>query len=478
MDWGSTSNSGEPLTRRLSRFIVGLDLADVPEDVQHKAKLHLLDCLGCGIAGASSELCERIRRFLSVEHGPGPIGVLGSEISLGPGAAAFANAAAINALDFDDGFEVQGRGMGHPGATLVAAAMSAALGKPDMDGRSLLTALIAGYEVNNRLIWSMQPSIERFQVVYGVSQHQSIGAAAVYGRLLGLDVDSMENALGLAATLSPVPSLRKYNWDRRPLISLKDFVAPAAEAGVRAVLLDRAALIGSKSVLDGASGYWRMAGSDRFEPDLLVGGLGQTWTLGSNSLKPYPACRWMHCCLEAFEQVRDRERLWPSDMVGVVLRTSSGLAADFMDPRPRNMVDAQFSFPFAIAALGYCIPASTWHRSEVLNDPKLLELADRVTAEVDATADTLMSEMRRPAGSVVVCCRHSSHESEFIEYPLGGLQRPLSCAHVQAKFFGNVTPVLGEKGALELAARVLEIDTTGQIGRVFALTHTPSFAGG
>jgi 2-methylcitrate dehydratase PrpD len=108
----------------------------------------------------------------------------------------------------------------------------------------------------------------------------------------------------------------------------------------------------------------------------------------------------------------------------------------------------------------------------VLNDPKLLELADRVTAEVDATADTLMIEMRRPAGGVVVHCRNSCHASEFIEYPLGGLERPLSCADVHAKFLANVRHVLGEKGAQEFAARVLGLDVGMQVTPIFTLTQT------
>src|SRR5262249_41777805 len=150
--------------------------------------------------------------------------VLGSWHSFGPAAAAFGNAAAMNALDFDDGFEIDGRGMGHPGATIVAAAISAPYAG-DVDGATFLAAVIAAYEIHNRLIHAMQPSIERFREVYGVCQHQAIGAAIAFGKQAGLGAEALENAIGLAATLTSVPSLHKYNWNRRPIISLKDFNA-------------------------------------------------------------------------------------------------------------------------------------------------------------------------------------------------------------------------------------------------------------
>ena len=75
----------------------------------------------------------------------------------------------------------------------------------------LITALTVGFEVNNRLIHAIQPSAERFNEVYGVAQHQSIGAALVAGLLLGMDEQQLHNAVGLAAVLTPLPSLHQYN---------------------------------------------------------------------------------------------------------------------------------------------------------------------------------------------------------------------------------------------------------------------------
>lgn len=457
------------LTRRIADFAAGLSLAHVPEPVRAKARLHVLDTLGCGIAGADSTLARQALEFLALEHRAGDCLVAGTTQRYPPAAAAFANAMAMNALDFDDGFEVEGKGMGHPGCSILAAALSAC-GGARIDGAAFLAAIIAGYEANNRLIHAMQPSHERFRQVYGVGQHQSVGAAIAFGRLAGLDAEAMENTIGLAATLAHVPSLHKYNWDRRPLVSFKDFCAPAAEAGVRAVQMHRCGLIGAKAVLDGETGLWRMLGSDRFDAALLVDGLGERWTLPGNSIKPYPTCRWMHAALEAFERVMLAHGLEADAIARVVIRGSAGMVRDFMDRAPATMVDAQFSLPFALAALALRrAPAAAWYREAALRDPAMLRFAARVEAELDPEVDALMSgPERRPAGRVLVMARGGNYDSGLIAGPRGGSSRPLPEADLHDKFLANASSVLGEGRAASLGRRIMmleaEQDMAGLLG--------------
>ncbi|MCS6067507.1 MmgE/PrpD family protein [Klebsiella variicola subsp. variicola] len=204
-------------------------------------------------------------------------------------AAAFANAAMINGLDHDDGVEIDGKGLGHPGPHWFAAAMVALDLNPEPVAQDvLITTLAAGFEVNNRLIHAIQPSAERFSQVYGVAQHQSIGAAVVAGRLLGLNPEAITSRGGPGRRVNTAPSLHQYNWRQRPLLSLKDAVAPAAQAAVQAVIVAQRGLSGSLDVLDGEQGFWRMIGSDQFAPDRLTDELGSHWYAGYGSFKRYP----------------------------------------------------------------------------------------------------------------------------------------------------------------------------------------------
>jgi 2-methylcitrate dehydratase PrpD len=471
--------TGLTLTRQVAEFAAALRLDAIPASVRHKAKLHILDSIGCGIAGASSSLAQQVFEYLAIEHREGPCPVLGTALGFGPATAGFANSAAMNALDFDDGFEIAGRGMGHPGATIVAAAVSAAF-TARVSGAALLEAVIAAYEINNRLIRAMQPSFARFREVYGVCQHQSVGAAIAYGRLAGLDAAGLENAIGHAATLANVPSLRKYNWDSRPLISLKDFNAPATEAGIRAVQLHAAGLVGARDVLGGESGFWRMLGSDQFDANGMIAGLGSErapdWALPHNAFKSFPVCRWMHTALEAFAEVVAAHGLAANEIEQVTVHTSGGMAGDFMVYAPATMVDAQFSLPFAIAAQALGIPpGAAWYRAETLRRDDVLSFARRVVATVDRQIDALMTgPLRRPAARVTLQARGAAHASRLIELPSGSAESPIDDASVQAKFIANAAPVIGPALAEECLARLMQIESEPDAGYVAGLGIPPA----
>jgi 2-methylcitrate dehydratase PrpD len=421
------------LTRTLAQFAADLQLEHVPEALREQIKLHLIDALACGLASTRSELAAVFQQHCTEEYAAGPCALLGSTKRLAPAGAALYNGMAINALDHDDGLEVDGRGMGHPGASLVAAALSG-IWQRKTSGRELLEALIAAYEINARVILAVQPSIERFRQVYGVCQHQALGAAIAFGKLMQLDSAALENAMGLAGTLTPLPSLRKYNWETRPLVSFKDFTAPAAEAGVRAVRLQQHNWVGAQAVLDGDQGLWRMLGSDRFDAPVLTADLGRHWLAANSSLKHYPACRWIHTALESFEQLQQEHAFDAAAISEIRVLTGTTQARDFMDERPVNEVDAQFSLPHTLACLALGIAKHDWHTASTLADEGVRAVADRVVAEVDPELNTLMADTRRPAGQVQVRVGEQTLIGLRLDYPLGCRERPLSREQVANKF--------------------------------------------
>ncbi|NPE72940.1 MmgE/PrpD family protein, partial [Dickeya dadantii] len=117
-------NHAAPITLTLARFACQLTPEAIPAVWRRKILLHLLDTLGCGVAGLESEVFLQAQRMARQQYAAGASPVLGSQNGLSALGAAFVNSAAMNALDYDDGFERDGRGMGHPGATLVAAALA------------------------------------------------------------------------------------------------------------------------------------------------------------------------------------------------------------------------------------------------------------------------------------------------------------------------------------------------------------------
>lgn len=443
-------------TRQLMRFATTLQAQSIPEAVRHKISLHLLDALGCGWAASQHHSSESAIRAARLFGGQGECSVFG-QTGFSPLAAAFGNATVINGLDHDDGVEINGKGLGHPGATLIAAAMVALdLSPTPISHETLITALTVGYEVNNRLIHAIQPSAARFNQVYGVAQHQSIGAALVAGLLLGLDEHLLHNAVGLAATLTPLPSLHQYNWQQRPLLSLKDAVAPAAQAAVQAVIMVQHGLSGSLDVLDGEQGFWRMIGSDQFAKDILTDALGSHWYANYGSFKRYPACRWLACALESMDALIQQTGWLAEDIRSVEVYTFPRIVDDMMDYRPQTVTDAQFSLPWTMAAVAAGLsPGADWYTEHNMQNPALLCLADKVTAFVDADFSARMTGPARQPGARVVLTHVNGNRSVEERFkPLGSLERPLSESDVLAKARLNLT---GQNiNAEALLARVMQ----------------------
>lgn len=430
------------LTRQLVRFATQLQINDLPAHIQHKVQLHLLDAIACGWAGSRTALAHSTHAIATALGGAGNCMVFGSRNQTTAMIAAFANASIINALDHDDGVEINGKGLGHPGATLIAAAMAAIdqQSRP-VSTQELVCALAAGFEINNRLIHALQPSAERFAQVYGIAQHQAIGAAIVYGKLCRFDENTLHHAIGLAATLTCVPSLHKYNWQDRPLATLKDGVATAAQAGVQAAIMAQAGMIGSRDVLDGPQGYWRMVGSDRFAPDIVLQDLGTHWYIQYGSFKRYPACRWLACALECMEAIVQSSGIAPDDIAHIQVETFAKLANDLADFSPVNPTDAQFSLPYTLAAVALQLPpGEAWFTDTQMASPKLRALAAKVQIAIDPELDARMSGVERQPGARVIVVRHDGvgfEETRTI--PLGGASRPMTDDAVIDKARSNLT---------------------------------------
>ncbi|MCS0497776.1 MmgE/PrpD family protein [Ancylobacter sp. MQZ15Z-1] len=463
---GASADPGDDdVTATVAAFAAELRYEDVAAPVLHRIKLHLLDAIGCAVAGSDLDISRSARAVASRMGSGGASRVFGTQERFTPIAAAFANSVIANALDYDDGFEVNGKGMGHPSASLVPAAL-AALGRRPVCGRAFLVALAAAYEINNRLILAMQPSAARFRQVYGIGQHQAIGAALVFARLSGCDVAGIRNAIGLAGALTPLPSLHKYNWQSRPIISLKDGVAPAAQAGVQAAIMSEEGFVGSADLLDGPQGYWRMIGSDRFDASLVVDGLGTLWLAGKGSFKTYPACRWLAPALEAFENAYVKARLTPAAIAQVRVATFGIIADKLMERRPLNPIDAQFSLPHLIGAIATGRPSGpSWFSAGAFADEALREVADKVEVCVDPAMDRLMNgRMRRPSAAVEVVTTDGRRFASEVVAPLGGERRPVDDGVVLDKAARN----LGGRGdAAGLIAAILAIENCDDVAGLF-----------
>src|SRR5438034_5489537 len=184
-----------PYTRGVAEFVSGLRYEAIPREVRERAKLLVLDSLGCALYGARLEWCRILQRTLEKLDSSTACGVWGTAQRLSATHAALANGTQIQGFELDD---VHREGVLHVGAVVLPALVAVAELR-GMSGREFLAAAVAGYEVGPRVGLCMG------QEHIGQGWHSgatlgvfSAGAGAARG--LKLDADKTVHALGIAGT--------------------------------------------------------------------------------------------------------------------------------------------------------------------------------------------------------------------------------------------------------------------------------------
>src|SRR5687768_3525491 len=136
-------------TKTLAAWIANLKYEDIPDDVLQRMRLFLLDNLGCQVAGAtlpwSKAFYDAITGTRSGTHST--VAYYGDKLS--PDDAAFLNSAFNHANEMDD---THIKSPTHPGGIAVPAALAMAE-YAHGNGRQLLVALTAAYELQIRIAW-------------------------------------------------------------------------------------------------------------------------------------------------------------------------------------------------------------------------------------------------------------------------------------------------------------------------------------
>ena len=131
-----------------------VDLIDRPIDqaTLQRASLHVLDWVGCAVAGAATPVGRTVHDGASI-FGPGDCTVLRQSTGSAPFGAAFVNGLFGNPLEMDDFHRTSTL---HPGPVVIPAALAAAehTGAP---APAFLVAIVKGYEAVIRIGRSVGP---------------------------------------------------------------------------------------------------------------------------------------------------------------------------------------------------------------------------------------------------------------------------------------------------------------------------------
>ena len=183
----------------VAAFTTGTPFAALPRAIVAKARRHILDTLACGLAGACSAEGRAVRFALAASEPAGPAPVWGTPLALSPRAAALANGTACHAFELDDT-----GGCDHSGAVVVPAALAAlSLAERPVDGRTLILAVVLGYEVARRALEACGGYAPHNEAGWhSTATCGTFGAAAAAAGILALTETETRDALGHAASFS------------------------------------------------------------------------------------------------------------------------------------------------------------------------------------------------------------------------------------------------------------------------------------
>lgn len=398
------------MIEELATFVARHPAGNIPHQARERASLLLADLMAATTAGLHSPLATAARAAATDLYGSGQATVWFTDLRLSPAGAAMANAAAASALDIDDGH----RGAaGHPGAGVISAALAVGQAHGSSDGQ-IVDAIIFGYDVALRVASSRPTSsIE----TYGSGRWVGYGAAAAAGRLLGLDSGRLAHALAIAGAESPIifpTGSSAYQGS-----TVKEAIPPAVIAGLTGAYRARAGATGPLDLLDKPS---------HFDPQILTGGLGQSWWLEQCYLKPYACCRYMHAAIDAIAQLRRPDKTIRSLRIETF---PQGLRLSNLR-NPKTLEAGQYSYYFSCALAALHGPSALQPVDPAsLTDPDVIDLAGRI--ELVAHADFAGSF---PAGTPcrVVIDQGSGPETATVLHPLGDVANPMSRDQVTEKF--------------------------------------------
>ncbi|WP_327098172.1 MmgE/PrpD family protein [Nocardia vinacea] len=423
--------NAESLTERLASNWAKIRFGDIPGEVVDGVKKNILDTLAVAMAGAHTQEARQVRTALTGGRGVSGSLLWGTPFRVSPAHAALANGTAAHARDFDDG-----GGPGHAGSTVLPAALAVTEANGG-DGRTLIAATIAGYDVGYRAL----QALGGFAVHTGRGWHSSgtmgsLAAAAAAAKSLGLDAERFADALGIAGSFTG----GVWAFIDDGAMTKRIHPGKAGETGVDAALLAEAGITGPRRVFEAEwGGLYATYNNGQGFPEQALVGLGADFNVATAYIKPYACCRGSHSTIDTILSIMRERDVKPTDIARIAIRASE-TAVNMLSVDPIETVfDAQFSLPYAVS-VALCDGSVGLDRFDPprTDDPLVAETFAKISMHVDTDIeleDGPQLDVEFSSGETLTL--HAGNPTTA----KGSAQNPLSHDEVVAKAHALLAPL-------------------------------------
>jgi 2-methylcitrate dehydratase PrpD len=447
-----------PLSSELAAWAARVRFEDLPADVVEATKLRVMDVIGLSLAGAETPFGKSTRDAAVAMSPPGPCRILGFGDPVGVTAAAFANGALSQALEYDD---THNESIVHMSSPAVAAALALSeftAVNERVTGRDLITAVALGNEISCR-VGSVSSGELHKRGFHPTGLFATFGAAYLAAKLLGLDAEAMARAAGIAGSFAS--GLLECWVDG----TQTKFLHPgwSAQSGITAAILARSGVTGPAQVFEGRWGLFASHVQDaNAHRDFarIDANLGSHWESRNSSFKPFPSAHVIHPYISAAIRLKKKHNLQTDDIASVDCPVTGFIVSIVCEPISEKYAPASDSH--GRVSLQYSV-AEALHAGELgkhaysdqsRRNPEILGLARKIRYHVDPN----YPGPGRFKGAVKVTMKSGTQFEEVEEYNRGSAENPMTYAELHAKFDENASGFLSPTKRAHLAEQIQRLE--------------------
>ena len=446
-------------TQELSEYAVNLKYEDIPPQVIERAKMIMLQTIGVTLAAKDTPISEKVRKMALEANGGenGPVTLWGTGEKLASVNAALALGTLSDALDWEDCSWT-----GHPSAGIIPCAWLAAEEK-HKSGKEMLAAIVAAYEVYQRIAMAVQPTDEIWKTKgWGLTSWQIFGCILPVAKLYGFDARKINQAIGVGCECSTLPTAYHattmsdfYHYEHGYRARDGFLISKSVEKGIhnQRDLLDFGPCYSGAICCD-------LEGKDMSDSSWYTRELGSRYLIMETLMKHWPANMWVQTTAEIVSNLSKEHGFGAEDVKEIIVDPPVAQRMWAPDEGFTSVTHAQFSIPFVVASMLYDPnPGAHWYTAEKMKDPKIIALAKRVKSGPSAQDSPLTGfkqfrEGTYPMKTVTVTLKDGTRYEGKMDCHPGHPKNMMSREEFSNRFRVQAAPALGDK-ELEKALEVL-----------------------
>jgi 2-methylcitrate dehydratase PrpD len=445
----------ETATAEIAHYSSGTTIDALPADVRERAKKVIFDELACAYFGRRSPAGALAARYAASFGGRPEAHIYGTDFQAPAAYAALANGTAGHGEEVD-GAHVVG---GHPGASIVHAAMSMAE-RQRASGAELINAVVLGYDVGTRIVQACGGKFTVRDKHHLTSDFLfAFGATAAATRLLHLD--ALRHAHAFALVSFQTNGLYALYSEKRH-ISKSFCNGQFAFAGISAALMSAAGLEGNEDILGGKQGVLNAWGVEESR-EALTKGLGQEFSINGANFKFFNAGYPIHTPVEAAMSLIKEHgiRAAAIEMLRIGMPEN---AMRVVDNRHMHNICVQDMVAASVARDGLRLRDLPF--PSVLSDPLYQKIRSLITVEVDP--DLQREHPNGRGARVTISTSDGAHYSLRIDNPRGhSLRGDVSWDDLSEKWQGSLVGCDIE-AAIATAQGLEDLEDVALLSKAFA----------